>query len=138
MKLLRRNQPDPKVTWLASQPWWNNLPAADLEVLASTGDRSRVAAGTIMMVEGHLGQESAVIVTGEVEILHDGEVIARLGPGDVVGELALLDRIPRTADVRAATDVELLVFGVRALQQALAASERVAAQVRDAAASHRG
>lgn len=138
MKLLRRKSPDPKVTWLASQPWWNNLPAADLELLASTGDRTRVAAGTTLMVEGHLGQESAVIVTGEVEILHDGEVIARLGPGEVIGELALLDGIPRTANVRAATDVELLAFGVRALRQMLAASARVAAQVRDAAASHRG
>lgn len=137
MELLRRTSPDPKVDWLASQPWWSDLPAADLAVLAATGDRTRVAAGTTMMAEGHLGQESAVIVTGEVEILHDGEVIARLGPGEIVGELALLDGIPRTADVRAATDVEMLVFGIRALQQALAASGRVAAQVRDAAASHR-
>ena len=137
MSLLRRPRPDGKIGWLASQPWWSDLPAADLRVLAETGDRASVAAGTTFMAEGQKGQESAVIITGEADVLHDSQALARLGPGDIVGELSLLDGVPRTADVRAVTDLELLVFSRTSLQQALATSPAVLTQVRTAAAAHR-
>lgn len=137
MNLLRRPTPDEKVTWLASCPWWRDLPAADLEALAATGDRASVPAGRRLMTEGQRGYESAVVITGELTVSHDGEVVATLGPGDVVGELSLLDHAPRTADVHTATDVELFVFSTRGLQRVLAASAAVRAQVADAAAAHR-
>ena len=137
MSLLRRPRPDGKIGWLASQPWWNDLPAPDLRVLAETGDRASVPAGTTFMAEGQKGQESAIIIAGEAEVLHDSQVLARLGPGEIVGELSLLDGVPRTADVRAVTDIELLVFSRQSLQQALATSARVLTQVRAAAAAHR-
>lgn len=56
----------------------------------------------------------------------------------VLAETGDLDGAPRNADVRAATDVELLVFSLRGLQQALAESPKVLAQVRVAAEAHRG
>lgn len=135
MNLRRRR--DPKVEWLAGFPWWSDLPDDDLAVLAATGDQASVSAGTVMMSEGQMGRETAVIVAGEVEVVHDGEVVARLGPGEVVGELSLLDNLPRNADVRAVTDVELLVFSLSGLRQALASSKGVREQVQAAAAAHR-
>lgn len=138
MRRSRRSSTDPKVAWLAGLPWWRDLPAEDLRVLATTGDRATVPAGSTMMTEGELGRETAVIVSGDVEVVHDGRVLARLGPGDVVGELSILEHGPRNADVRAATDVELLVFSLRGLQQAMAASEVVRSQVLAAAKEHRG
>lgn len=134
----KHTRSDGKVTWLATQPWWRDLPTADLQVLAATGDRSCLPAGREIMTEGEHGFESAVVISGELEVVHDGEVVATLGPGDVVGELSLLDGTPRSADVRTATDTELLVFSTRGLQQALSMSARVREQVTGAAATHRG
>lgn len=138
MNLLRRNGADGKIDWLASQPWWSDLPAEELRLLASTGDRTWLPAGRELMTEGERGLESAVVITGAVEVVHDGRVVTTLGPGDVVGELSLLDGAPRTADVRTATDVELLVFSRQGLQHALDASSAVRDQVLRAAAEHRG
>lgn len=138
MNMLRRREPDQKIAWLAARPWWRDLPAEDLEALAGTGDRISVPAGRRLMTEGERGYESAVVVAGELAVSHDGEHLATLGPGDVVGELSLLDRAPRNADVDCVTDVELLVFSNRALQRVLAASAAVRAQVSAAAAAHRG
>lgn len=137
MSMLRRNQPDGKVTWLAERPWWRDLPTEDLEALAATGDRVSVPAGRKIMTEGERGYESAVVITGELTVSHDGEHVATLGPGDVVGELSLLDNAPRTADVHSATDVELLVFSSRGLQRVLNASAAIREQVTAAADAHR-
>lgn len=138
MNMLRRNEPDEKITWLAERPWWRDLPAEDLETLAATGDRVSVPAGRRLMTEGERGYESAVVITGELTVSHDDEHVATLGPGDVVGELSLLDHTPRTADVHTATDVELMVFSNRGLQRVLNASATVREQVTAAADAHRG
>ncbi len=138
MQLRRRTATDPKIDWLSEQPWWQDLAAEDLEALASTGDRATVPAGRRIMTEGQMGHESAVIISGELTVSHDGEVVATLGPGDVVGELSLLDHAPRTADVTTATEVELLVFSNRGLQRVLAASAAVRQQIAAAADEHRG
>lgn len=138
MRLLRRSYADPKVTWLASLPWWSDLRAEDLRVLASTGDRVSVPAGSTMMTEGQRGRETAVIISGDVAVVHDGHVLARLGPGEVVGELSMLDGVPRNADVRTVTNVELLVFSLEGFRQALAASAELRSQFQAAADAHRG
>ena len=138
MSLLRRDTPDDKITWLREQPWWRDLPTEDLEALAATGDRVSVPAGRKLMTEGERGYESAVVISGELTVSKDGEHVATLGPGDVVGELSLLDHAPRTADVDAATEVELLVFSNRGLQRVLAASAAVREQVETQADEHRG
>jgi Cyclic nucleotide-binding domain len=48
-----------------------------------------------------------VIETGTADVVGDGRVVTKLGPGDGFGEIALLRRLPRTATVRAASDLEL-------------------------------
>jgi CRP-like cAMP-binding protein len=56
--------------------------------------------------EGERGDELVVILHGEVEVRHDGALLAVLGPGDFVGEVALLDdSARRTATVVARTPV---------------------------------
>jgi CRP-like cAMP-binding protein len=138
MNLLHRHESDQKIAWLAARPWWRDLPAADLEALAATGDRVTVPAGRRLMTEGTRGYESAVVISGELAVIRDGEPVARLSAGDVVGELSLLDHTPRTADVETVTEVELLVFSSRSLQRVLAASATVREQVTAAADEHRG
>ncbi len=48
-----------------------------------------------------------VIERGQAEVLGDGRRIATVGPGDLVGEIALLRQVPRTATVRALTDLDV-------------------------------
>jgi CRP-like cAMP-binding protein len=48
-----------------------------------------------------------VIETGTADVVGDGRVVTKLGPGDGFGEIALLRRVPRTAMVRATTELHL-------------------------------
>jgi CRP-like cAMP-binding protein len=73
----------------------------------------RVTAGTMLLRQGAPAREFFVIVDGVVSVRRDGEQIARLGPGECVGEMALLDGGRRSATVVAETGLEVLVCGPR-------------------------
>jgi CRP-like cAMP-binding protein len=66
-----------------------------------------------LIKQGTTGYEFIVILSGEVDVVIDGHVIAELGPGDHVGEMALLDGAPRNASVVAKTAVKALLVGSR-------------------------
>jgi CRP-like cAMP-binding protein len=66
-----------------------------------------VAAGDAVYTQGEAADGCVVIEHGTAEVLGDGRRIAELGPGELVGEIALLRRVPRTATVRALTDLDL-------------------------------
>lgn len=85
----------------------------ELEEIDRLADEVSVTAGRTIMGEGELGQEFALILSGEAEVVRDGKVVATLGPGDYFGEVALLDSIPRTASVVAKTDMDLEVIDRR-------------------------
>src|SRR5205085_9940340 len=63
--------------------------------------------------EGAPGHESSLILDGSASVFRDGRKIATLGPGQYFGEMALLDRGPRSATVTADTDMTMLVLGQR-------------------------
>ena len=88
--------------------------------------------GRRLMEEGTHGRECLVIVSGTVVVERHGERIAELGPGDVVGEVALLasgaERI-RTATVTAVGAVEALVFTPLNFELLLAQYPHIAARV---------
>jgi CRP/FNR family cyclic AMP-dependent transcriptional regulator len=54
-----------------------------------------------------------VIVDGTATVRRNGRKVGTLGPGDAIGELALLDHGPRTATVTATTPLKVLVIGAR-------------------------
>jgi CRP-like cAMP-binding protein len=60
--------------------------------------------GDILFQKGQLGEYMYVVLAGELVVLVDGTSIRTLGPGDIFGELALIDNAPRSADVVAKTD----------------------------------
>lgn len=83
------------------------LPLPALEQLA-TGLRTRhVPAGEVVYRQGDQGDDCFVIEDGRAEVLGNGRQIATVGPGELVGEIALLRQIPRTATVRAVTEMDL-------------------------------
>lgn len=83
---------------------------AEIDRLA---DEVHVEAGRTIIRQGDLGQEFAVIVEGEADVVKDGKVVAGIGPGAYFGEVALLDAVARTASVVARTDMVLEVIDRR-------------------------
>ena len=79
----------------------------------------------LLTEQGERSQELYLIVDGLLEVDIDGEVIAEIGPGAVVGEVAILEEGVRTATIRTRTGAKVGVFGADAVDtEALA---RVAA-----------
>jgi cAMP-dependent protein kinase regulator len=85
----------------------------------------QVDAGTVLIREGQAGQGLFVILLGEVEVTkHDGagdRQLARLGPGELFGEMSLLADTPTTATVRALSATTILFLGRQYFQRLVAA-----------------
>jgi CRP/FNR family transcriptional regulator, cyclic AMP receptor protein len=76
-----------------------------LKGLAGMARQRSFAAGDVLITEGDARSAAMfVLVQGKVEVRVGGTVVAELGPGEVVGELALVVPAPRTADVVAKED----------------------------------
>jgi MFS family permease len=87
------------------------LPAAALETLAREAEPLSVPTGERFITQGEIGDRYYAITEGRVSVCLDGEEVAVVEAGSGVGELALMFDTPRTADVVALTDVELLAVG---------------------------
>ena len=98
------------VAVLDSIPLFAALPRKERSVVAEHADEVRLEHGAHIVDEGHLAYELFVLKTGTADVLHGDEVIARLGPGDVVGEIGVLKTNVRTATVIATSPVEAIVM----------------------------
>jgi putative ABC transport system ATP-binding protein len=80
------------------------------------------ASGETIIREGESGEEFFVISDGEVDVVRADHEVARLGPGDFFGEVALISGEPRNATVVAEGEVDAYVLGKTDFETALAAS----------------
>ena len=97
---------------LSQIPLFAGLSRRDLELVSRHADEATVRAGTVIMREGERAMEVLVIVEGTAQVTSEGNVIAELGPGDVVGEIGVAARQPRNATVEAVTDLRVVaMFG---------------------------
>ncbi len=85
----------------------------ELKTIQKKAEPMTVSAGTVVCEEGEVGQSFYFILSGKATVLRNGRKAAELGAGTYFGELALLDRLPRSATVKAATDMELLAIEQR-------------------------
>ena len=85
----------------------------DLRKVRQSLDEMTAEPGEVLTEEGSAGHEFFFIVKGTAAVKRKGRKVATLGPGKYFGELALLDRGPRSATVVAETDMELLVLEQR-------------------------
>jgi len=93
------------------------------------------AAGKTIVHEGETGTVFYFIVEGKATVSRHGRKVADLGPGQYFGELSLLDRLPRTASVKAATDLTLLAIGQRDFEAILKDSPSITRKLLAATAS---
>jgi CRP/FNR family cyclic AMP-dependent transcriptional regulator len=93
---------------LEGVPLFAGVSAPGLEELGGIADEVDVRAGTVLTHEGYREGFFFVIVSGRVRIERGGRTINTLGPGDFLGEIALLDGGPRTATATAETECRLL------------------------------
>ena len=101
----------------------------ELAKVRAMAENVSAEAGAVLMEQGDVGQEAFVVLSGQAGVFVNGHRVAAVGPGSAVGEMALLDRHPRSATVKALTDLELLSFDYDRFQQLLQTMPKAAARV---------
>lgn len=87
------------------------------------------ADGTELVTEGELGREAMVLMAGSAVVRRNNRKIAELGPGDVLGEMSLINRIARNATVTATSPVTVLVMDAREFSSVIAENDKVATKI---------
>ncbi|MCB1054018.1 MAG: cyclic nucleotide-binding domain-containing protein, partial [Acidobacteria bacterium] len=99
-----------RVPFLSSVPLFHDLSDAELEQVAQLMGELELEDGEYLFHQGDVGSALYIVAEGSIVILRDGELVAQLGVGNVVGELAVLDSAPRVADSLARGHVRLLTL----------------------------
>jgi len=109
----RRQELGPKITLLSDLSIFAAMPRGSLESLAAVTEEESVTSGEIVIEQGAPADDFFVVRSGTLEVLSSGEgggaqaKIRELGEGDYAGEIGLVERLPRTATVRATSDCSL-------------------------------
>ncbi len=109
---------------LRQVPLFKDLAPREMQILANTCREREYAANTTLLRQGETGVGLFVITSGTVSITQHQEggeerEIARLGPSEVLGEMSLLDDLPRSATATAAEPTRALVLPVWDFRAAL-------------------
>jgi CRP/FNR family cyclic AMP-dependent transcriptional regulator len=104
---------------LASIPLFAECDKKELQEIGKLATEIEIPAGREFIKEGDYAQEMLVIVEGSATVTKGGQKIATLGPGDFVGELALLSHRPRNATVTSDTKLDILVIDSGAMDALL-------------------
>ena len=118
---MNRSMSKPTPDLLRNVRLFSDLDQKDLESLADEFNERRFSAGDKIALEGEGGLMFFVVESGEASVEVQGQEVATLGPGATFGEIALIDRRPRTATVTAISDLkayELPVFVFRPFVEA--------------------
>jgi len=91
--------------FLSAVPLFSGLKKRELASIARITETARFPHSHEIVIEGSPGDFCCIIVEGAADVIKDGTRIARLGPGDLFGEMAILDPGPRSATVRTVTEV---------------------------------
>jgi CRP-like cAMP-binding protein len=114
------------ISRLRGIPLFGELDERALALIAATATEFDASAGHVLVERGQEGAGMFVLEEGSVIVDLPGGRSLNRGPGEFFGELALLGGGPRTARVRAATDVRCLAIGRRDFAQLLESEPRIA------------
>jgi CRP-like cAMP-binding protein len=103
-----------EVELLRNIPMFANIEPSKLKLLAFTSERMAFKDGDVLFRQGEQGDSAYVIIGGEADVIVDTPkgplTVAKLKRNDIVGEIAILCDVPRTATVKAATKLEAMVI----------------------------
>jgi CRP-like cAMP-binding protein len=95
---------------LAAIPLFSTLPEPELAVVAGLAGERDVEKGHVLMAKGEFGHCLFAIESGTAALTLDGETIRTLGPGEVIGEVAVLAAGRRSATIVATSPMRLISF----------------------------
>jgi CRP/FNR family transcriptional regulator, cyclic AMP receptor protein len=87
---------------------FSHLSDEEAKRLAAFATETSVAEGQILMKQGDYSTELIAIQEGTADVIQDGDKVASLKEGDVIGEMGLIDREPRNADVIATSPMRVM------------------------------
>jgi CRP-like cAMP-binding protein len=93
---------------LKAIPIFSHLSDEEAKRLAAFATETSIAEGQILMKQGDYSVELIAIEEGSADVIRDGQKIASLGKGDLIGEMGLFERRPRNADVIATSPMRAL------------------------------
>lgn len=122
-----------KVAILRGVPLFADLDDRSLQAVAILAREQAHRAGDVLMLEGEPGDEFYVIADGTIRIHRGERTIRSMTAGGFLGEIALVERRPRTATATCTTDVTVLALRQhefdRLLQSMPAVHRRVQAAI---------
>ncbi len=93
---------------LKAIPIFSDLSDEEANRLAAFATETSVAEGQILMKEGDFSTELIAIEEGTADVIQNGETVASLKEGDLIGEMGLFERRPRNADVIATSPMRVM------------------------------
>jgi CRP/FNR family transcriptional regulator, cyclic AMP receptor protein len=93
---------------LTAIPIFSDLSDEEAKRLAAFATETSAAEGQVLMKEGDYSVELIAIEEGTANVIQGGKTIAALSSGDLIGEMGLLERRPRSADVVASSPMRLI------------------------------
>jgi len=101
-----------EVELLRKIPIFSKIEPSKLKLLAFTSERLTYAEGDVLFEQGDAGDAAYIIIGGKADVVVDTPggplIVATLGENEIVGEIAILCDVPRTATVKAKTEVTTL------------------------------
>ena len=93
---------------LTAIPIFSHLSPEEARRLATFATETSAAEGQILMKQGDYSTELIAIEEGTADVIRDGKKVASLNQGDLIGEMGLIERAQRSADVVATSPMRLL------------------------------
>lgn len=79
-----------------------------LGMFSQETDARALGAGMLLFAKGEPAHEMFIVKSGQLQVFDGNFVFETLGPGDLIGEMALVDQSPRSASVKALTACEVI------------------------------
>ena len=97
-----------KLDHLATFELFRRVPRKSLSRVATmVGEPVMVAAGHLLTEQGRLATEAYLVIDGTADVFVGARAVAEIGPGETIGEMAVVDQLPRSAYVVARTPMRL-------------------------------
>jgi CRP-like cAMP-binding protein len=123
---MARGTPDPVVEALSKVDLFSELDPKDLKVIAALAKPYKFPAGEQIVAQGDTSARFYLITEGTADVFVNGKRVAQLGPDEYFGEMAVIDRLPRSASVVATTPVSSLSLASFSLRPVLRQNPDVA------------